>query len=561
MKDVKYHQKTMKVSPFADMQLNVINALLHHFKHPTVTSIVDAVSYAKQNLPLKKESIEPSDYFLHHFLRKLALKGDDSLCEKAALDSLTQGEAHCKNVNALHLKSKAYNKCIDVLLDPVAIEMRKLLGDFDAFWRHCRILLDEGNFPMPKRASTGFTYQQVEGKPWARFGARLTISSELKRYLDGNMPAWRVFFPYGTTLCGATELAFVPKDGSTHRTIEKQHDVNMIFQLILGQWIRRRLKDLYGLDLNDATRNQQAALAGSITRYYATIDLKNASNTISHGLVWSVLRYAQPFLGLMEALRSTHSVYQTAHHTGQIHYEMFSAMGNGFTFELESAIFFFIARQVSVRKSYVSTYGDDIVCHTRDFKRVCDALIGVGFMVNDTKSFYGKCYLRESCGKHYIKGLDITPAFMRGVWTGPNDVYAFANSIGDSYEDLYGLRTLVYNVINGFVAEHGKNNPWLKLFYGPRLEERRDGMLDCWLITSDVSKYKTRYNRKLQRVDIAGHSFMAQAIKLSSKEQFQKYLYAKFKLIALIPGETLPIKDEYVVKRTRVSWYSPSFYY
>jgi len=77
----------------------------------------------------------------------------------------------------------------------------------------------------------------------------------------------------------------VPKNCKTDRACAKEPSINVYYQLGLGGAVRRRLSKV-GLDL-DHGQDLHRALAreGSLTGRWATIDLSNASDTVSKVLV------------------------------------------------------------------------------------------------------------------------------------------------------------------------------------------------------------------------------------------------------------------------------------
>jgi len=72
-------------------------------------------------------------------------------------------------------------------------------------------------------------------------------------------------------------------------------------------------------------------------------------------------------------------------------------MGNGFTFPLETLIFWALTRAVCGSTATVSAYGDDIICPSDRAEDVIAVLTEVGFSVNLEKSFWNGPF-RESCG-------------------------------------------------------------------------------------------------------------------------------------------------------------------
>jgi hypothetical protein len=90
-------------------------------------------------------------------------------------------------------------------------------------------------------------------------------------------------------------------------------------------------------------------------------------------------------------------------------------MGNGFTFELESLIFFAIALTISedldLGTDKVSVYGDDVILKAAAFPDFRDLCALLGFEVNQDKSFSSGCFF-ESCGAHWFRGVDVKPFYL-----------------------------------------------------------------------------------------------------------------------------------------------------
>lgn len=222
------------------------------------------------------------------------------------------------------------------------------------------------------------------------------------------------------------EILLVPKSAKTDRVIAKEPTVNSYLQRGFGQYIRRRLRSHAGIDLNDQSINQRLAREGSITGTLATIDLKGASDTVSTELV----RYLLPnrWFTLLDLCRSK----QGHHPDGSwIHYEKFSSMGNTYTFELESLIFWALTQSVvdiAGGDSTVSVYGDDLIVPTAHYEQVARTLSFAGFTINEDKSFHSGPF-RESCGADYYLGIQVRPLFIKESVSNVEDLYKLANGI------------------------------------------------------------------------------------------------------------------------------------
>jgi hypothetical protein len=111
--------------------------------------------------------------------------------------------------------------------------------------------------------------------------------------------------------------------------------------------------------------------------------------------------------------------------------EMFSSMGNGFTFELESLLFWAITRSVckhSGIKGRVNVYGDDIIAPAVVVPRLKRVFDWFGFRLNQKKTFYRGPF-RESCGKHYYNSMDVSPFYIRGPVRTKTDLIRLLNRL------------------------------------------------------------------------------------------------------------------------------------
>lgn len=203
----------------------------------------------------------------------------------------------------------------------------------------------------------------------------------------------------------------VPKNFKTDRTIAKEPCMNIYVQKGIGQCIRNRLKRV-GINLNSQVENQLAAREGSMTGGLATIDLSMASDTLSFALVEFLL--PNDWWYALEQCRSPVGVLPSGE---VLTYQKFSSMGNGYTFELETLIFWAIAQcvacpNINEMDSRILVYGDDIVVPTDQAETLLMRLWQAGFKPNLQKSFWEGPY-RESCGKHYFLGVEITPFYIR----------------------------------------------------------------------------------------------------------------------------------------------------
>lgn len=217
----------------------------------------------------------------------------------------------------------------------------------------------------------------------------------------------------------------VPKNTTIDRVACKEPDINMYLQKGVGKFIRKRLKRRCGIDLNDQSINRDLARKGSIDGSLATVDLSSASDSVTTGLVEAFL--PPIWFSAMNAIRCPTTMVD-----GEVHVnEMFSSMGNGFTFELESLLFYVIARAIAYFegvKGDISVYGDDIIIPTGIYHQLEWVLGVLGFQVNPDKSFHTGGF-RESCGGHYYYGCDVTPFYLRAPIVRLTDLIHVCNQL------------------------------------------------------------------------------------------------------------------------------------
>lgn len=220
-------------------------------------------------------------------------------------------------------------------------------------------------------------------------------------------------------------LEFVPKNAKTYRAIVVEPVLNGLLQAGIGSYMARRLR-IAGIDIKDQTKNKQLARSASISGAWATLDLSSASDTISRLLV----KYLVPedWYTLLNAARSAEVSYQSETFV----LEKFSSMGNGFTFPLETLLFWALTVSASGRPEDVGVYGDDIICPADKAEDVIRLLAFCGFSTNKEKSFITGPF-RESCGGDYYLGVDIRPYYQKHLVSGET-LFTLHNRYYESYD-------------------------------------------------------------------------------------------------------------------------------
>lgn len=253
------------------------------------------------------------------------------------------------------------------------------------------------------------------------------------------------------------KYASVPKTGQTDRSIAIEPTLNVYFQLGVDRIFRSRLRNRWGINLNSQELNQVLAHDSSKDNESCTIDLEGASETVT--MMLCTLLLPEGWMDLLMDLRSKRISIDGV--SRPLH--KMSAMGNGFTFALESLIFSAIVRAAMRRtrsKGRIAVFGDDIVI-PRTAVAYCLQLLSLcGFSVNIEKSFIDGPF-RESCGRDYYLGQNVRPFFLKTI---PENI----THIWYIYNSLYNLEK---NLPWAWNVRFPKTRRWLRSFISQEFTE------------------------------------------------------------------------------------------
>lgn len=355
------------------------------------------------------------------------------------------------NSNALHVQ--AINEMLehDASL-PVSVDELYVDGTCRAIINTAREICHGVLGSLPSREEMEAGIQITSGA-----NAKLTRRNfgdpaiKLANYLDGTPLAIRLWQKlFGDTILGpvptmsvkGSRITTVPKNKDKRRTINCEPAINVALQSSVGKSIRRRLLrktvTVHGktypcsINLRNQKINQFGALQASLGNGFVTIDLERASDSVSLPLVEALVPIDWYYL--LISLRSDFAEVDGSY----VPLRKISAMGNAYTFELESLIFFSLTLAASIHSSSLSTfsyegtdrivsvYGDDIICPFGAVQLLKHVFKACHLVVNNEKSYTtGSFY--ESCGKHYLDGYDITPVYLRKVPSHPAELIELIN--------------------------------------------------------------------------------------------------------------------------------------
>jgi hypothetical protein len=208
---------------------------------------------------------------------------------------------------------------------------------------------------------------------------------------------------------------------------------------------------------------------------------------------------------------------------------MVSSMGNAGTFPLETLVFWVYGQSVKLSRrsrqkehrctmmnsfcyqelqdySGISVFGDDCIVPTEMAPEFMDTLVGVGFIVNKEKSYYGSELFRESCGGDYLAGYDVRPFFLKAPHSEKRSavepwLYIIANSLLKKYILYFGKLSYVYDkelwrVIFSLFAEYKVSIKLVPSFFPD----------DAGLkLSYDILRFASHYPMKLSRIKQSKH--------------------------------------------------------
>lgn len=232
------------------------------------------------------------------------------------------------------------------------------------------------------------------------------MTGRLSEFLE-EFPGWIAPGTHDVRVVSGSQLAFVPKDATTDRPICIEPLLNGLMQKGIGSWMRSCLHR-YGIDLNDQSVNQFLA-SQALVRGLSTVDFSSASDTIAYRTVLMFLPVE--WVEILDRCRSPN--FWDGKHWVSFH--KFSSMGNAYTFELETLIFYSVAQacceelgiRTTVRED-ISVYGDDVIIPSEAFDLFQEVSESVGFTINENKSFRDGLFF-ESCGHDYFGGKFVRP--------------------------------------------------------------------------------------------------------------------------------------------------------
>jgi len=235
------------------------------------------------------------------------------------------------------------------------------------------------------------------------------------------------------------QVILVPKDSRGPRLISCEPLEFQWIQQGLGRAIAHHVErnhlTKWSVRFTDQRPNQLGALLGSQAGKYSTLDLNEASDRVSVGLV--SLLFPEPLKG---ALMATRSLGTKLPDQQEIMLHKFAPMGSALCFPVLALTVWSLlvaglrAFDADILEEDVYVYGDDVIVPAQWAEHAMIILESFGLKINRDKSCT-KGFFRESCGLDAYKGTDVTPVRFRTPWSSLRrpEVYtswiSYANSL------------------------------------------------------------------------------------------------------------------------------------
>jgi len=490
-------------------------------------------------------------YQLSALLKKFQFSTDKDKRESKALEKFLAAEDVCQAYNRCGYEALCWSKTeadASIFTDAKTF-LQKLLGtvapslDILTLWsRHG----PGSNLDTYKGQSS--IYYKYENWPYsctkdAIQYARFLISTN-KRWLGYLEDSYRkrnnisahvildqqVFWDNVLKVVKGNRITFVPKDAHTERSIAIEPTMNLMLQLGVDGFIRKRLKR-WDIDLDSQKKNQVLAFRGSInptSSSYVTLDLAAASDSISLKLCELLL--PPEWYSYLCKIRSPQGVIGDE----VVIYNKISSMGNGFTFALESAIFaslcygaIMMEKGVCDFKDDLSIFGDDLIVKQDVVNRVVHALGIAGFQLNTEKSFLSGL-VKESCGTDWVHGKPVRPVFFK---TFPTDVMALFTDINRLKRVLllrWGIeKSLTVMNMTKWIPEQFRS------ISGPYSDTDFDSYMHCRQPIGGYKNYMWRHPRLVKKsIQVSGKNFLLRKLMhdlRGTNEKFDQFVKAKRK--------------------------------
>lgn len=463
----------VKVDPLPDVFLSMCEltdspralAMYLRFKYECWMELLDVDYKPTDYEPLFHTCTFAHDYLCSQMLQKYEGFNTGIDTEAAGYAKWLKCEERCAEINALYRKRweglSTFPHRVEEVLYHARRKIRTILRSVDDSIIRSQCHFGPGSdLDTVRNQVSGYDKFRTDGSctPWV-----IPLYDEIFGQEDSD---FRNDYVHNATLCSHSRLAFVLKNAKIKRAIEISPRWNVYLQLGIGGLIEIRLLRV-GIDLTTQENNQRAA-GRALRDGLATVDLSSASDSSATNFVIDMLAECDSrWIDLLLKSRVPYTYYKGKAHR----IEKIAGMGNGYTFPLETLIFYALAYGAmkvngqSGRMTDLWVYGDDIIVPKESAPLLLETLACVGFLPNQKKTYLDG-YFYESCGKDFFLGEMVRPFFVKKKTKTVLDAYVLANQIASFARDTNDPRFANRKVwdIRGHVI---RRIPKYLRYYGP----------------------------------------------------------------------------------------------
>lgn len=337
-----------------------------------------------------------------------------------ALTKWYESEERCRKTNQIFRQRWSgevqFPHQVEEVLHLTRLKIRSILGKFDASLFRDSCAFGPGSDTGTRRRFGNKThaYYKYRDNGTGTPGAVSVLSDFFK--IDR-----RSSYAEDCVLTDTSQLFFVLKTWDEFRTACKEPRWNSFLQAGLGRCYEERLRR-EGIDIKHQALTNRALASRSMDDGTCTIDLKAASDSTACNFLIDLLAdwcdeddsegETSDWLDLTLKLRTSCTEIDGI----KIRQEKISSMGNGFTFPLETLIFYSVAHAcceyMHADTSKLSVFGDDIVIPRDAAQLLIQALGHFGYVPNIKKTFLRGEFF-ESCGTDFFRGKNVRPVFLK----------------------------------------------------------------------------------------------------------------------------------------------------
>jgi hypothetical protein len=228
---------------------------------------------------------------------------------------------------------------------------------------------------------------------------------------------------------GSSRLIAVPKTQKGPRLIAAEPTCNQWCQQSVRSFLTESIRSTYiskSIDFRRQDLSGRMAVAASVSKTLATVDLSSASDRLSCWLIERLFRANSSLLSAFIACRTPYITNDIDAKSPKLYkLRKFASMGSALTFPVQSLVFYILCLSAGVITRgltekqltegnlskigrQVRVYGDDLIVPVL-WMPVLEELFELLYLkINRSKTF-SKGNFRESCGTDAFKGVNVSP--------------------------------------------------------------------------------------------------------------------------------------------------------